>query len=139
MNLTTDDSRRRFANSPVARLATADKSGVPHIVPVTFAVDDNVIYFAIDHKPKRSTNLRRLRNIAENPAVTLIVDHYAEEWSELWWARADGHAEVWENGDTRMNGIERLQGKYRQYVETPPEGPVVVIRVDTWTGWAFTG
>lgn len=139
MNLAADDARRRFANSPVARLATADKSGVPHIVPVTFVVDDDTIYFAIDHKPKRSTNLRRLRNIAANPAVALIVDHYADAWPELWWTRADGHAEVWEDGDARTNGVRLLQGKYRQYVETPPEGPVVMIRVDTWTGWAFTG
>lgn len=139
MNLSAVDSRERFADSPVAHLATADAGGVPHAVPITFAVDGDMIYFAIDQKPKRSTNLRRLRNIAENPAVAVIADQYADDWSSLWWARADGHAEVWEDGDRWSRAIELLQGKYHQYVEAPPNGPVVAIHVDAWTGWAFAG
>lgn len=137
MNLSATDSRERFTRSSVARLATADTDGIPHIVPVTFAVDGETIYFAIDHKPKRSTNLRRLRNISENPAVSVIADHYADDWSALWWARADGRAEIWETGGRRQKAVELLQQKYRQYAETPPTGPVVAIRVDAWTGWRF--
>lgn len=139
MNLPPEDARRRFVASPVARLATADAAGVPHVVPVTFAVEDGMVLFAIDHKPKRSTNLRRLRNIAENPAVAVIADQYADDWSTLWWARADGRAEVWEEGEARERAVSLLQAKYQQYVDTPPEGPVVAIRVATWSGWAFAG
>ncbi|WP_433889348.1 TIGR03668 family PPOX class F420-dependent oxidoreductase [Streptomyces sp. CA-111067] len=139
MDLPATDARQRFAGSPIARLATADAAGVPHIVPVTFAVDGDTIYFAIDHKPKRSTNLRRLRNIAENPKVTIITDHYADDWAALWWVRVDGHAEIWEDGDGRLKALELLQSKYHQYDETPPSGPVVAIHADSWSGWAFDG
>lgn len=137
MNLSATDSRERFTGSPVARLATADATGTPHVVPITFAVDRDTIYFAIDHKPKRSTNLRRLRNISENPMVSVIVDHYADDWSALWWARADGRAEIWEDDARRLKAVELLQRKYRQYADTPPSGPVVAIQVSAWTGWSF--
>ena len=139
MNLSAAEAHERFAASPIARLATADAAGVPHVVPVTFAVDGDVVYFAVDHKPKRSTNLRRLRNIAENPAVAVIVDQYADDWSTLWWARADGRAEIWDDGDDRLKAVALLQRKYRQYEETPPHGPVVAIHVAAWTGWAYAG
>jgi PPOX class probable F420-dependent enzyme len=139
MNLSAAEARQRFADAPVGRLATADAAGVPHVVPITFAVEDDVIYFVIDHKPKRSTDLRRLRNIAENPAVAVIADQYADDWSALWWARADGRAEIWEDGEGRLQAVAQLQGKYHQYVETPPQGPVVAIRVATWSGWAYAG
>ncbi|MFJ1780479.1 TIGR03668 family PPOX class F420-dependent oxidoreductase [Streptomyces anulatus] len=139
MNLSGADARERFAGSPIARLATADAAGVPHIVPVTFAVDGDLIYFAIDHKPKRSTNLRRLRNIAENPTVSVIADRYADDWAELWWARADGRAEIWDDGEERVKALHLLQGKYHQYEESPPQGPVVAIRVAAWTGWSYAG
>ncbi|MYV91017.1 TIGR03668 family PPOX class F420-dependent oxidoreductase [Streptomyces sp. SID1034] len=139
MNLSDIDARERFTGSSVARLATADAAGIPHVVPVTFAVDGDTIYFAIDHKPKRSTNLRRLRNISENPVVSVIADHYADDWSALWWARADGTAEIWEGDTLRERAVELLQRKYPQYVETPPTGPVVAIHVEAWTGWGFAG
>ncbi|MEO3765177.1 TIGR03668 family PPOX class F420-dependent oxidoreductase [Streptomyces sp. B8F3] len=139
MNLSAVEARDRFAGSPVARLATADGAGVPHVVPITFAVDGDVIVFAVDRKPKRTTGLRRLRNIAENPAVSVIADHYADDWASLWWARADGRAEIREDEGSRLSAVELLQQKYRQYEEAPPQGVVVAIHVVTWTGWAFTG
>ncbi|MFF0726189.1 TIGR03668 family PPOX class F420-dependent oxidoreductase [Streptomyces sp. NPDC004134] len=138
MNLPAAEARERFVGSPVARLATADRAGVPHVVPITFAVDGDVIVFAVDHKPKRATALRRLRNIAENPAVSVIADRYADDWASLWWARADGRAEIREDDDSRLPAVELLQQKYRQYEEAPPQGAVVAIHVVTWTGWAFT-
>ena len=88
--MTPHQARRRFAAARVARLATADAAGRPHIVPITFAVDGDVVYSAVDAKPKRRTALKRLANIAANPAVALLVDHYADDWNELWWVRADG-------------------------------------------------
>ncbi|MFJ2173965.1 TIGR03668 family PPOX class F420-dependent oxidoreductase [Streptomyces sp. NPDC087851] len=138
MKLSTDDSRARFISSPVARMATASPDAAPHAVPITFEVSHNVLFFAIDHKPKSTWNLRRLRNIRENPQVSVLVDHYAADWSELWWVRADGRAEIWENGHDRSKAIELLQGKYDQYRDQPPQGPIVAIHVDRWSGWAFT-
>lgn len=100
MQLSAGQARALLASARVARLATADAAGRPHLVPVTFAVgggsagDGGVVYIAIDHKPKSTVNLKRLRNIAANPAVSVLADHYAEDWEQLWWARADGTAEI---------------------------------------------
>ncbi|MET9474808.1 TIGR03668 family PPOX class F420-dependent oxidoreductase [Streptomyces sp. NPDC002922] len=137
MKLASADARQRFVSSPVARLATADAAGVPHAVPVTFAVSRDVLYFAIDHKPKSTWNLRRLRNIRENPKVSVLVDHYAADWSTLWWVRADGLAEIWDDGSDRLTVVQLLQDKYEQYRDQPPEGPIVAIRVEHWSGWTF--
>jgi PPOX class probable F420-dependent enzyme len=86
--------RDRFAEARVARLATADESGRPLLVPVTFALDGDLAYFAVDHKPKTTRNLKRLRNIEANPQVSLLADEYDEDWTQLWWVRADGTATI---------------------------------------------
>lgn len=138
MKLDITEARSRFAVAPVARLATADADGTPHVVPVTFTLSDDRIFFAIDYKPKSTWNLRRLRNIRENPKVALLVDHFDSDWTRLWWTRADGHAEIQETGDERLQGLELLEKKYEQYVKDPPAGPVVIIHVDHWSGWAFS-
>ncbi|QWF85021.1 TIGR03668 family PPOX class F420-dependent oxidoreductase [Amycolatopsis sp. CA-230715] len=124
-----------FTNSRVARLATANAAGVPHLVPVTFAVRGDVIVFAVDHKPKRSTDLRRLRNIAENPAVVFLADAYDEDWANLWWVRADGTASIVDE-DARAEPVSWLCEKYEQYREHPPEGAVVRTEVTRWRGWS---
>ena len=137
MQLTDAEAKGRFADARVARLATADSSSRPHLVPVTFAVDkDNRIYIAIDHKPKTTTNLRRIRNIRENAHVTLLVDHYEEDWRQLWWVRADGQAHILDDERQRERPIEILASKYEQYRETRPAGPVIVIEVERWIGWS---
>lgn len=134
------EARRRFAAARVARLGTADAAGRPHLVPVTFAVGDGEeIYSAVDTKPKTSRRLKRLANIEANPAVTLLVDHYAEDWAALWWVRADGRARVEHDGPAARWAIEALVAKYPQYRETVPEGPVVVVTVTGWRGWAASG
>jgi PPOX class probable F420-dependent enzyme len=128
-------ARQRLSEARVARLATVDASGRPHLVPVTFAVDGDTLYFAVDAKPKRTTNLRRLRNIAANPQVSLLVDHYDEDWSRLWWVRADGAARVLEDaGSTRA--VDMLVNRYAQYRQARPQGPVVAITIHRITGWA---
>ncbi|GES32330.1 TIGR03668 family PPOX class F420-dependent oxidoreductase [Streptomyces angustmyceticus] len=137
MNLGPEDARQRFVASPVARLATASASGTPHLVPVTFAAEGDALYFAVDHKPKSTRDLRRLRNIRENDRVAALVDQYDDDWSHLWWVRADGHAEVIEDDSRRGHPITLLQSKYVQYREQPPQGPVVAIRVTRWSGWSF--
>jgi len=124
------------AQAPVARLATVDGDGHPHLVPCCFAVDGDVGYSVVDHKPKRTTALRRLDNIAANPAVCLLVDHYDDDWSKLWWVRFDGTARVVTDGSEHERAIAALMAKYPQYRATPPSGAVVAIDVTTVRGWS---
>jgi len=136
MRLESDVARERIESARVARLATASADGVPHLVPVTFALlDDNVLTFAVDHKPKRTNDLRRLRNIAANPAVSVLVDEYDDDWSRLWWARADGTASIHTDAGAREPAVRALVAKYRQYTVQPPLGAVVRITVQRWSGW----
>ncbi|MEV4146633.1 TIGR03668 family PPOX class F420-dependent oxidoreductase [Amycolatopsis sp. NPDC049691] len=131
--MTPEEARGRFARARVARLATVSAAGVPHLVPVTFAVRGDQVVFAVDHKPKTSVALRRLRNIAENPAVCFLADGYDEDWSRLWWARADGTARVLPPGS---EPVSWLVAKYAQYADRPPEHAVVLTDVHTWRGWS---
>ena len=126
--------RTLFSSQPVARLATLGPDG-PHIVPVTFAVDGDTIVTGVDHKPKRSTRLQRLANIAANASVALLADHYADDWERLWWVRADGTASIANGGPTHTAGIRLLAAKYEQYRTRPPTGPVIVVTVTRWSGW----
>lgn len=134
MGLTDEHLRDRFAGARVLRLGTADAAGQPHLVPATFAVLGDVVAIAVDHKPKRHLNLKRLRNIDANPAVTLLVDHFDEDWDRLWWVRADGEARVIEN-ELAHELVDALVDKYEQYRERRPSGPVIKIQVNRWSGW----
>lgn len=136
MRLSPAEARSRFSAARVARLATVSAAGVPHLVPVTFAVLGDRVVFAVDHKPKTTTRLRRLDNIAENPAVCLLVDVYDEDWTRLWWARADGAGAVLASD---AEALYALVERYPAYVERRPTGPVVSIEVATWSGWAASG
>lgn len=129
------EARALFEAARVARLATVDEQGLPHLVPVVFAMRGDTVVFAVDHKPKRTTNLRRLRNIEATGRVSLLVDHYDEDWTRLWWVRADGTARVLSDDD-RDEPVGWLVAKYDQYTGRPPAGPVVRIDVTTWRGWA---
>lgn len=135
-------ARGCFARARVARLATVDDVGRPHLVPVVFALTGDTVATAVDHKPKRSARLRRLDNIRANPAVSLLVDGYDEDWERLWWARADGTARVLPPADgsaASAGYIRLLAAKYpAQYAVRPPRGPVVQIVVDRWSGWQAT-
>jgi PPOX class probable F420-dependent enzyme len=138
MRLTPTEARARLGAARVARLATVSATGQPHLVPVTFAVDGDMIYIAIDHKPKTTIRLRRLANIAANPQVTLLADHYDDDWDQLWWARADGHAAVLTAPADIASPVALLAARYPQYQATPPAGPVIAITVTTWTAWSYT-
>lgn len=127
---------RRVAAAHVARLATVAVAGRPHIVPITFVLDDMSFYFAVDSKPKRTTDLKRLRNIAANPAVSVLVDHYADDWDSLWWVRLDGRARVVTDPGEQQNAIALLAARYSQYRDNPPRGPVVAVVIDELTGWS---
>jgi len=136
MRLSDDESRQRFGAARVARLATTSAEGHPHIVPITFALEHDVIYSAIDSKPKSTPHLRRLSNIHANPRVALLADHYDEDWSALWWVRADGMAAILDTSAETTEPTGLLAGRYPQYRDNPPPGPVIAIRVARWTGWS---
>ncbi len=125
--------------APVARFATVDGDGQPHLVPCCFAFGGDVAYSVVDHKPKRSPALRRLDNIRSNPAVSLLVDHYEDDWSRLWWVRFDGQARVVDDGPEHASAIASLCAKYEQYRETPPSGTVVAVDVSTVRFWSASG
>jgi len=130
--VTPREARARFESKPIARLATVTPGGRPHLVPVTFALDGDTIYTAIDAKPKRGSTLRRVTNVAANPLVTLLVDEYDDDWRRLWWVRADGLASVEEAGPRVLS---LLRGRYEQYREVAITGPVIAVMVDRWVGW----
>jgi PPOX class probable F420-dependent enzyme len=139
MRIDTERCRILFSRSPVARLATANAEGCPHIVPVTFAAHRDRVAIGIDHKPKSSRRLKRLHNIAENPPVSLLADEYRDDWSELWWVRADGRASILDPGaPTWSSWWAELARRYPQYRADPPDGPVIVVAVTRWSGWAST-
>jgi PPOX class probable F420-dependent enzyme len=129
-------ARALFASARVARLATVDAEGQPHLVAIAFAVDGDEMVTAVDHKPKRTTRLRRLENIAANPAVSVLADHYEDDWSKLWWVRADGTARIVEPGAAEHEGaVSALAARYPQYEERRPSAAVIVISVSRWSGW----
>ena len=129
------DAAGMFAESPVAMLATSTPEGVPHIVPVVFAVHGDVVYTAVDAKRKSTRRLRRLANIEANPRVTLLVDHYDDDWSQLWWVRADGEAAIHHSGEEMASGYALLRKKYVQYQRIALDGPVVTVNVKRWSSW----
>lgn len=129
--------RRLVAEARVARLATLDPDGSPNLVPFVFALDGDTLYSSVDEKPKRTRRLRRLENIRRNPQVTVLVDHYEEEWRRLWWVRLRGRGRVIEEGPERDRALALLGKKYPQYRASPPEGPVIGVDVTDWRGWSW--
>jgi PPOX class probable F420-dependent enzyme len=135
------DPKARFTQSPVARLATITPDGTPHLVPVVFAVDhdsrdgDEIVYTAVDAKPKKTQRLRRLINIENNPPVSLLVDHYTDDWTQLWWVRVDGIAAVHRDGEAMHTAYRLLRAKYPQYQSVPLNGPVIAVTVRRWSSW----
>ena len=130
------DQRARVAAAAVARLATVRPDDSPHLVVVTFALEDDRLVTAIDHKPKSTHDLQRLRNVAANPAVSVLVDHYEEDWSRLWWARGDGQAHVVADGPEYDRAVALLVAKYGQYREQRPAGPAIIVDISRWTTWS---
>jgi PPOX class probable F420-dependent enzyme len=130
------EARRRLTGSRHARLASVSEDGRPHLVPIVFAVDGDILYFAVDSKPKRTANLKRLKNIAANPAVAVLADHYDDDWTKLWWVRVDGTARIVTDEAEAQRAIDLLTQRYRQYETERPGGPVVAIHIDRLTGWS---
>jgi PPOX class probable F420-dependent enzyme len=123
------------ASARVARLATVGADGRPHVVPISFVLEGETLFTAVDEKPKRTRALRRLRNIERNPSVEVVIDHYEEDWSKLWWVRLRGRARI-VSIDERVLAL--LAEKYPQYRDSPPRGPVIEISVEERTEWRAT-
>jgi PPOX class probable F420-dependent enzyme len=130
----------RLTAARVARLATLDADGRPHLVPIVFALDGDTLYSAVDRKPKRSRRLRRIENARSRPEVTMLVDHFEEDWDRLWWIRLRGRARVLDTGDELARALALLREKYPQYRDEPPTGPVLAVDVVDVREWnAHTG
>ena len=131
-----DDARRQFGDARVARLATTDADGRPHLVPIVFVLVGDLVWSAVDGKPKTTRALKRLANITAHPHVSLLVDHYDDDWTQLWWVRADGTAQVVEVGAPGTEAaLDALAAKYPQYVASPPPGPLLRVAVTRWSAW----
>jgi PPOX class probable F420-dependent enzyme len=126
----------RLVTARVARLATTDPDGRPHLVPIVFALDGDRLYSAVDRKPKRSQVLRRIENARARPDVTILVDHYEDDWSRLWWVRMRGRARVLDDGEERARALALLSEKYPQYRDEPPDGPVLAVDVTETRAWS---
>jgi len=133
-----DALRPRVAAAPVARLAMIDGAGLPTAVPICFAVDGDTLYSAVDDKPKRTQRLARLANVAAHPNVTVLVDHYDEDWTALWWARARGVGREVADAAEREQAVDLLRAKYVQYATHALSGPVLAVDVRAWTSWTAT-
>lgn len=133
--LETGEIRRLVSDARVAVLGTVNADGSSHLVPVTFVLSGDLLFTAVDHKPKTTRALKRLANIRREPRVTVLVQSYAEDWSQLWWCRLSGRAEALEEAP-EARGL--LAEKYEQYRETFPSGPVIAVAIDDWTGWSAT-
>jgi PPOX class probable F420-dependent enzyme len=119
----------------LAHLATSDADGQPHVLPVCFARVDTCFYIAIDDKPKRSSRLKRLRNIEENAQVALVFDRYDEDWSRLGWVMVQGSASIIEGGPERERAVAALRGRYQQYRSMALDGPVIGITAEKAMSW----
>jgi PPOX class probable F420-dependent enzyme len=137
-----NDVQRGFLDrSRVAHLATADRSGVPHLVPVCFCLDGLSVYITVDEKPKRTDiPLKRVRNIRENPAVALTVDRWDEDWTRLGWIMLRGPAEILADGEEHDRAQVLLRGRYAQYrVMDLAALPVIAVRVARVLAWGALG
>ena len=127
---------RLVASAPVGRLATVRTDGRPHVVPICFVITEDVVYSAVDDKPKRHGQLQRLSNVRATGTASLLIDEYYEDWSRLWWVRLDGRARVVESPSEIERAIRSLSDKYPQYRDQPPTGPVLALDVEGWVGWS---
>lgn len=134
--LSEDAMRRRVADARVGRLATLDPDGRLGQVPICYVLESDTLYTAVDAKPKTTRRLARLDAIRAHPDVAVLVDHFDEDWSQLWWVRIRGRARIVEAGAESDSAVAALVDKYWQYRDAPPAGPVIAITIDEWTGWA---
>jgi PPOX class probable F420-dependent enzyme len=127
--------RSRVTAAPVGRLATVRPDGRPHVVVCCFALDGETAYTAVDDKPKSTRQLQRLRNLAAHPEAAILVDHYEDDWTALWWVRLDGRGRLVSRDGEHDRAMGMLAGKYEPYRRQTPTGPLIAIDIDLWTAW----
>jgi PPOX class probable F420-dependent enzyme len=133
----SDRERRFLSRRKVAHLATADRRGAPHVVPVCFAIEGGALYITIDEKPKRpDVPLKRLRNISENPAVAVVVDRYDDDWTRLGWVMLRGRADILTDGAEHARAQDLLRARYPQLNDMQIASlPVIAVRLERVTSW----
>jgi PPOX class probable F420-dependent enzyme len=133
----SDQQRRFVVTRRVGHLATADAQGVPHLVPVCFALDGDTLYITIDEKPKRrDVPLKRVKNIRENPNTAFIVDRYDEDWARLGWVMLRGQAAILDSGDEHDRAQALLRARYPQYLAMNlADLPVIALRIARVASW----
>ena len=133
--------RDRIDAARSARFATASADAEPHLIPVVFALHGRAIYIAIDEKPKTTTRIRRLRNIEQNPRAALLIDHYADDWSQLWWIMLRGRAEILmpetRDAGEACSALSALRARYPQYApQALEERPLIRLTIEQVTRWS---
>lgn len=136
MRLTPNEIHQRLTGARSATLGTTDGTGRAHLVPIVFAYRDGVVYTAVDAKPKTTLRLRRMANIEQHPHVSVLVDHYEDDWDRLWWIRLDGVARIAHSGPLRETALQALVEKYPVYAGQPPPGPAIAITVERIRSWS---
>jgi PPOX class probable F420-dependent enzyme len=126
------------AAAPVARLATIDPDGRPNLVPFCFALTGDILYTAVDHKPKEGRLLQRTANVLRDPRATVLVDHYQDDWERLWWVRIRGRGRLVEDQAERQRAAGALVERYEPYRNEPPEEGFLAIEIDEWRGWSYS-
>jgi PPOX class probable F420-dependent enzyme len=134
--MTETEALGRLVSAPVGRLATVGPDGAPHLVPFVFAAAGRRRFSAVDHKPKRARTLRRLANMSADPRVSVLVDHYEDDWTRLWWVRADGEARIVTSGAEFVLGLQLLASRFHQYRVASPDGPMIIIDIQRIVGWS---
>jgi len=132
--MSSAEARERFASARVARLATVGADGAPHLAPIVFALLGETVYSVVDQKPKRSADLRRLANVRATGRAALLVDHYEDDWEQLWWVRADGRGRVIDPDQPEAR--RAIEALHKRYPQQRPAGAVLAVDVERWTGWS---
>ncbi|MGH9921086.1 MAG: TIGR03668 family PPOX class F420-dependent oxidoreductase [Nitrososphaerales archaeon] len=134
-NVLLSTARRLLGDARVGRLSTLTADLRPHVVPCCFALSADVVYSAVDAKPKSTLALRRLENLRAHPQAALLVDHYDEDWTALWWIRVDGEGRIVDTAVEKERALGILEAKYAQYRALRPPGDVIALEIERWRSW----
>ena len=130
-----DEMHALVGEARIGRLATIDPDGRPNVVPFVYALASDTVHAVVDRKPKRTTALRRLENLRRDPRAVILVDHYSEDWEQLWWVRMRGTARVVDGGADLDRTCDLLRAKYEQYQDVEMDEIAILIDIEDWSGW----
>lgn len=136
MNIDDQTMRVRVSEARAGRVGTIDERGRVHLVPIVFVIDGDMLYSSTDAGPRLP---KRLRNMARDPRVTVLVDDYSEDWSQVWWVRLRGIGRVVRDGPEHDRARQLLAAKYPQFGGDPGDGAVMAVDIAEWSGWSYSG